>query len=116
MSRRDLARLDRLSWIYRGFSALFAFFGLWVWLPNIGRSLSSGSWQIAGCSLVYGLIALGWAAGLFVASLQLRQRLRHGLCMAMGVTLLAFFPFGTAAGVWSISLLRRPSVRQLFRS
>ncbi len=116
MADRNLARLDRLALTYRIFSGLFAFFGLWVWLPNIRRSVAAGSWQLAGCSLVYGLLALGWAAGLFIAAYRLREQRRYGLCMAMGVTLLAFFPFGTAAGVWAISLLRRPAVRALFRS
>ena len=116
MSRRDLERLDGLAWVYRGFSALFAFFGLWVWLPSIGRSLSGGSWQLAGCSLLYGLLALSWAAALFVAARWLMVRQRHAACLAVGVTLLVFFPFGTAAGVWAISLLRRPPVRGLFRS
>ena len=116
MGRRELARLDSLSWVYRIFSGLFAFFGLWVWLPNIRHALVGGSWQLAGCSLVYGVFALLWAAGLFLAAYRLRERRQYGLCLGMAASLLIFFPFGTAAGVWSLSLLRRPAVKALFES
>lgn len=115
MARGDLARLDRLAWIYRLFSALFGFFGINFLVRMLGPAVSQGNWRLAGCALVYSLIGLGWAAGLLAASFLLREGRQHGFCLTMAVTLLAFFPFGTAAGVWSISLLRRPSVRALFR-
>ncbi|HTX20445.1 MAG TPA: hypothetical protein VMD27_01090 [Candidatus Aquilonibacter sp.] len=61
-------------------------------------------------------MALGWAfAGLvFVAGRFLARRKHHTFCLVVAGVACLFMPFGTVLGVFSIIVLIREPVKQLF--
>ena len=66
-----------------------------------------------GCAAV----TLGWtlAAGMGLAGRFLSRRRHHTFCLVMGgIEAAMCSPFGTALGVFTIIVLLRPSVKQLF--
>lgn len=62
------------------------------------------------------LVLAGWLfAGLLAyAGLSLRQRRRYLFCLVMAALACVFFPFGTVLGVFTVIVLARPGVRELF--
>jgi hypothetical protein len=68
---------------------------------------------IGGASL---FIVLGWSysIGMVIAGLRLRQRRAYIYCIIMAALSCASVPFGTCLGVFTIIVLVRPSVKQLF--
>lgn len=62
------------------------------------------------------VIALGWAMAicLVVAGRFLKQRRNYMFCLVIAGVSCVFFPFGTLLGVFTIVVLMRPSVKQLF--
>lgn len=74
---------------------------------------------VAGCIFVgfaVGLILLGLAiAGALVAAGRfLQQQRRYMFCLVVAAISCAFAPFGTVLGVFTIVVLMRTSVRELF--
>jgi hypothetical protein len=65
-----------------------------------------------------GMLLLGWtfAVCLIVAGRFLSQRKKHLFCLVMAGVSCLFVPLGTALGVFSIIVLTRPSVKELFTS
>ena len=61
-------------------------------------------------------ILLGWiyAIGLIVAGKFLVRRKHHLFCMIIAGFSCLFFPLGTALGVFTLVVLLRPSVKELF--
>jgi len=61
-------------------------------------------------------ILAGWTfAGLLAyAGMSVRQRTRHTFCVVMAALSCMFFPFGTALGVFTIIVLVKPEVKELF--
>ena len=61
-------------------------------------------------------ILAGWifAGCLIAAGRHLQQRRRHTFCLVMAAVACMFMPFGTVLGVFSIIVLIRPSVKELF--
>ncbi len=59
---------------------------------------------------------LGWAlaACLFLAGRYLAARKHYTFCLVMGAISCLFMPFGTVLGVFTIIVLMRPSVVELF--
>jgi hypothetical protein len=69
-------------------------------------------------ALLGGAAALcGWAfaALIFVAGRSLAARKRHVFCIVIAAICCAFFPFGTALGVFTILVLSRPAVKAMFQ-
>src|SRR5262245_21948475 len=62
-------------------------------------------------------VLCGWAfaALIFVAGLFLAERKRHTFCIVVAALCCAFFPLGTALGVFTILVLMRPTVRAMFQ-
>lgn len=60
----------------------------------------------AGISAAGGLI--------YWLGVQLWRRQKFRICIGLSCFELCLFPIGTALGVWSLILLRRPTVRVLF--
>lgn len=75
-----------VGWIFVGFAAMFIFAG----------------WTLAALTLV---------AGRFLS-----KRRHYMFCLVMAAIQCAFFPFGTALGVFTLIVLLRDSVKQLFAS
>jgi len=62
-------------------------------------------------------VLCGWAfaALIFVAGRLLAARKRHTFCIVVAALCCAFFPFGTALGVFTILVLTRPTVKAMFQ-
>jgi hypothetical protein len=75
--------------------------------------------QIFGLMFVMigGVFVLGgWlvAALIFTAGRFLGQHKHHTFCVVIAALSCVFFPFGTALGVFSLLVLLRPSVKEMF--
>lgn len=64
-----------------------------------------------------GFILFGWLMAFltFLAGRNLGQRKHFLFCQIVAGVMCIFFPFGTALGVFTLIVLARPSVRQLFQ-
>lgn len=62
-------------------------------------------------------LILGMAFSLLIVftGKWMMQRRHHTVCVVMGAIACAFFPFGTALGVFSLIVLNRSSVKDQFR-
>ena len=62
-------------------------------------------------------VLCGWAfaALIFVAGRFLAARRRHTFCIVVAALCCAFFPLGTALGVFTILVLMRPTVKAMFQ-
>src|SRR6266545_3002302 len=56
-----------------------------------------------------------FAALIFVAGRFLAARRRHTFCIVVAALCCAFFPLGTALGVFTILVLMRPTVKAMFQ-
>lgn len=63
------------------------------------------------CFLVVGF---AYAIAMAVAGTYLRRHRNYIFCLVMAALSCAFFPFGTVLGVFTIIVLQKDSVRQLF--
>lgn len=61
-------------------------------------------------------ITIGWifAVCLIVAGKSLAKRKRYMFCLVMAAISCMFMPFGTVLGVFTIIVLMRPAVKELF--
>lgn len=61
-------------------------------------------------------VLIGWAAAIctFISGRFLATRQRRMFSLVMAALLCAFFPFGTVLGIFTIVVLSRESVRQLY--
>lgn len=68
--------------------------------------------------VVFGLfiVAMMWtlATVMFLAGRRLSQRRSHLFCTIVAAVSCLWFPFGTVLGVFTLIVLSRPSVKQLF--
>jgi hypothetical protein len=64
------------------------------------------------------LIAWFWALAvlIFLGAQNLRQRRRYTFCFVVAAIECLFMPFGTVLGIFTIIVLMRPTVKQLFGS
>jgi hypothetical protein len=62
------------------------------------------------------LIVLGWAfaACVIIAGRSLVRRVHYLFCIVMAAIECIFMPFGTVLGVFTIVVLARPSVKEMF--
>ena len=63
-------------------------------------------------------ILVGWtvAVCIIIAGRCLAKRRRYMFCLVMAAISCVFMPFGTVLGVFTIIVLMRPSVKELFAS
>jgi hypothetical protein len=128
----DLEHLKLLSifhYVLAGFTALFACFP--VIHLSIGISMLLGSFSsdypTSGPPSFFGLmfvvipaifILFGWALAIciFLAGRYLSSKRHRLFCLVIAGINCAFAPFGTVLGVFTIVVLMRPSVKNLFSS
>jgi chromate transport protein ChrA len=82
--------------------------------PNNPAEAAFMGWMFTGIAGV--AIAMTWSIAImmFCAGRSLQQRRRHTFCLVIAGLECLMMPFGTALGVFTIIVLLRPSVRQLF--
>jgi len=65
---------------------------------------------------IFVLIGWSFAACMFVAGRSISARKRYTFCFVVAALSCAFFPFGTVLGVFTIMVLSRPSVKEIFQA
>jgi hypothetical protein len=126
---RDDEHLNLLSilhYVLAGISALFSCFPiihvamgiLFVVAPPSSKGGGPPPQAFGWIFIIIGssIILFGWtlAALIFFAGRSLSQRRRYMFCFVIACVMLLSFPFGTALGVFTIIVLQRPSVKDLF--
>ena len=71
-------------------------------------------WFFIVVALVFIVCGLALAACLVLAGRFLSRREHYLFCFVMAALACIFFPFGTVLGVFTIIVLSRPSVKELF--
>lgn len=124
----QLKLLSIFQYIYGGLSGLFACLpliyigmGVFVLLIPEGANRRGDPPQFVGWLLIIAgsvAMAIGWAiAGCILASGRyLAQRKHRMFCLVMACIECVFVPIGTALGVFTIIVLSRDSVKQIFDS
>jgi len=129
-ARQDREHLDLLAifhYVVGGLTALLSLLPLFHLLLGLsmlaGRSrpprgeeilAAAFGWffvVIAGLAIACGL---AFAGCLVVAGRSIAQRRRHTFCVVVAAIACAVMPFGTLLGIFSLLVLLRPSVRELF--
>jgi len=127
---QDLQHLKLLSIFYYVVGGLLAFFSCFALIymfmgvmfltapppPRGAPPPAAVGWFfiiLSGAALLIGWV---WAAALMVAGWLLGRRRCYVYCMVMGCSALLFQPFGTVLGVFTLILLLRPTVKQLFET
>jgi hypothetical protein len=126
---QDLEHLRLLSIFHYVVGGLLALFAC---LPFIhfflGLAMASGVFEHtepgvrligAGIMVFAGLFILaGWilAACLVVAGRNLARRRRYTFCLVVAGVSCVFMPFGTVLGVFTIIVLSRPTVKEMFNA
>jgi len=123
----DLQHLNLLSIFYFILGPLLMLFGSLpilhvvlgvIMLAGSNRAGSDAPLWVGLIFIVLGgtFVLIAWAIGclLIYAGFQLRRRQRRMFCVVIAAILCAFFPFGTALGVFTLIVLFRPSVQALY--
>jgi hypothetical protein len=126
----DLQYLKLLSifhYVVGGLAVLFSFIPVIYVVIGILAVYIPGSFEGEGeaASLFIGwifiiigatLIVVGWAfsACIIIAGRSLTRRIHYMFCIVMAAIECIFMPFGTVLGVFTIVVLARPSVKEMF--
>jgi hypothetical protein len=115
---RDESTLRLLAVFHYALAALWAFLAvlpLWA-----GRFAEPGAspleWSGLALSLWSIVLGLAAAAATFLAGTKLTRRRNRSFCMFVAAVNCFFFPFGTALGVATLIVLKRPSMQAAFGS
>ncbi len=118
--------LSIFHYVVAGIAALFAcipffhfFMGLAMvagWFPDSDGDRVMGMLGLFFMVFAGLFILAGWtfAAALFIAGRKLAGRRSYTFCLVMAGIACVFMPFGTVLGVFTILVLMRPSVKELF--
>lgn len=121
-----LRLLSVFHYVMAGFAALFSLFSLFhITIAVLMLSGKLGDPNEQHADRLFGMAFLVMGIGFLVAGLTfavcialaghyLSQRRRYVFCLVMAALSCAFFPFGTVLGVFTIIVLQKDSVRQLF--
>lgn len=132
MSDESLGHLRLLSifhYVYGGIVAVFSLIWLIYVVLGIFMATSPGfvdakgpgeappeavGWILSGFGLV--LMVIGWsvAALLIVAGRNLSRLRHHTYCMVIAAIACIFMPLGTVLGVFTLVVLTKPDVKELF--
>ncbi|MCJ7662917.1 MAG: hypothetical protein MUO24_01600 [Desulfobacterales bacterium] len=128
--KEDLQYLKLLSifhYIVGGLGALFSFIPIIYVVIGILAVCIPGTFEgegeavpafIGWIFIIIGafLIVIGWAfsACLIIAGRSLARQAHYMFCMVMAAIECIFMPFGTVLGVFTIIVLARPSVKEMF--
>jgi hypothetical protein len=119
-----LKLLSILYYVWGGLTALLSCFGV-VWVGIVGGALTAAAHDhngpptwVGGMIIFIGVISLvvAWViSGLTIwTGRNLALRKHYTFCFVMAVISCLSVPFGTALGVFTIVVLLRPTVKQLF--
>lgn len=125
---QDVEHLRMLSifhYVVAGLVALIAcfplihfFFGVLLLSGGLAQQSDPGSGLVGGFLIVFaGLMILGgWAIAVcfFLAGRYLTERRNYWFCVVIAAIACIFMPVGTVLGVFTIIVLMRESVRQMF--
>jgi hypothetical protein len=119
--------LSIFHYVVSGLAALFALFPLFhlvlglIFIFAPGRVAGRGDappaflgWFFVGFAVVF--ITLGWVFAVLVltAGRSLAKRKRYTFCLVVAGLECLFMPFGTVLGIFTIVVLMRPQVKELF--
>ena len=125
----DLEHLSLLSvfhYVVAGVSALLFCFPLFHLLFGIAMVTGWGDfsegepamlfagWFMIAFAVIFITLGWGYAACLALAGSYLKQRTRYTFCLVMAGLSCLFAPLGTVLGVFTLLVLLRPSVKELF--
>jgi hypothetical protein len=126
----DLQYLKLLSifhYVVGGLVALFSFVPIIYVVVGMLAVCIPGSFEAEGGGMplfigwifiIIGavLIVLGWAfsACVIIAGRSLARQVHYMFCVAVAAIECIFMPFGTVLGVFTIIVLTRPSVKEMF--
>lgn len=125
---KDLEHLKYLSigfYVYAGLTALFScfpFIHMAMGIAMVSGAFNQGSnppppafgWFFIGIAATVILIGWGLSIALFLAGKFLKQQKRYTFCLVMAAISCLFAPLGTVLGVFTIIVLVRDSVKNLF--
>lgn len=123
-----LRLLSIFHYVVGGLAGLFACFpimhlimGIVMLAGGFQDASSQGPPKVIG--LIFVMMALfmisgGWALAicLIISGRQLAKRRLYKFCFVIACVSCAFIPFGTILGVFTIIVLMRPSVKELFEA
>jgi hypothetical protein len=121
--REHLKLLAIFHFVLAGLCAMFSLIPLAQLVLGLGlatgsvdgepavRALGCFFVAVAGSAVVLGL---GLAACLVLAGRGLLDQKRYTFCLVMACISCLFMPFGTVLGVFTLLVLMRPSVKELF--
>ena len=127
----DLEHLRLLSifhYVVGGLAAMFALFPIFHLAMGIGmvagrfpdpseqRDMQLFGWLFVAMAAMWIVAALTFAVCVVLAGRFLARRTHYTFCFIIAALSCAFMPFGTILGVFTIVVLVRPSVRQLFEA
>ena len=128
-SSQDLEHLKLLSIFHYVVAALAALFACRPWLHLcLGIAMVTGwepladadpmagfmGWFLIAFSSAFILSGWAFAVCLFLSGRYLSQQRRYLFCLVMAGLACMFMPFGTVLGVFTIIVLLRDSVKELF--
>jgi hypothetical protein len=125
----DLQHLKLLSifhYVVAGISALFAcfplihfFIGLAMaagWFPDTDPGARVAGTFFMVIAAIFIALGFAYAVCLVIAGRSLAAQKNRTLCLVMAGLSCLFMPFGTALGIFTIIVLMRPSVQELFEA
>jgi hypothetical protein len=127
----DLEHLRLLSifhYVVGGLAAMFALFPIFHLAIGIGmvagrfpdpteqQDMQLFGWLFVAMAAMWIVAALTFAVCLILAGRFLARQSHYTFCFIIAALACAFMPFGTILGVFTIVVLVRPSVRQLFEA
>jgi hypothetical protein len=129
LSPRDEAQLNLLSLSHNFVAALWAVVALFpVAYLSTGMEIITGrfggapelsrsfGWSVILWSAASIVLGLTVAVLTFIAGWRLRRRQARSFCLTIAAINCFFFPFGTVLGILTITVLKRPTVREAFRT
>jgi hypothetical protein len=73
------------------------------------------AWFFISLAIVFMAFGAALAVVLFLAAGFLKKRKRYNFCFIAGIVSCLFMPVGTILGIFTIIVLSRPNVKQLFQ-
>lgn len=129
LTRKDATQLNLLSVFHNLVAALWVvvalfpivYFGTGVEIvegrfAGVAELSESFGWTVILWSVASVVLSLAMAVLTFIAGWRLTQRRARAFCITIAAINCFFFPFGTVLGILTIVVLKRPDVREAFRT